>query len=392
MPLFLLSWYHFVLSFLGALIYRFPSKNIKVIGVTGTKGKTSVVELVSRILEEAGYTTALIDSINFKIKDKQWKNDLKMTMPGRFKIQRFLRKAKDCDYAVLEVTSEGILQYRHRFIDFNTAVFTNLSPEHIERHGSFEKYRQAKAELFKKCKNIHIINKDDDNADYFLEIFSKKKITYSINNQSDNKAELTDNGFQLNNVQFNLKLIGKFNIYNSLAAISIALSQGIDLQTCKKALEKVKGIPGRMEIVIKEPFKVVVDYAHTPDSLEKVYNILKGKRMICVLGSCGGGRDKWRRPKMGQIAQRYCDEIIITNEDPYDEDPMEIIEQIAKGIKARKILDRRQAIKQALQLAESNDIVVITGKGSEIWMCVEKGKKIPWSDVQIVREEYERLK
>jgi len=402
-PSFLLSWYHFGLAFLSALIYSFSSKKLKVIGVTGTKGKSTVVELAGVILENAGYKVASVSSIKFKIDKKEWPNKLKMTMPGRFKLQGFLRKAvkAGCQYAILEVTSEGILQHRQKFIDFDIALFTNLSPEHIERHGSFEKYRQAKGKLFQATKNIHIINIDDENAEYFLQFPAKKKYTYGLNKGDINNKDL----------QLNLQLIGNFNIYNALAAICAGMSQGVNLETSKKALEKVREIPGRMETVIEKPFKVIVDYAHTPDSLEKVYQTLKTNnyklktaRMICVLGACGGGRDKWKRPKMGEIAAKYCDKIILTDEDPYDENPMEIIKQVAEGafkeisVNPRryprksasiyKILDRKEAIKKALEMAKEGDTVIITGKGCEPWMCLANGKKIPWDDKKIVREAY----
>jgi len=402
-PSFLLSWYHFGLAFLSALIYSFSSKKLKVIGVTGTKGKSTVVELAGVILENAGYKVASVSSIKFKIDKKEWPNKLKMTMPGRFKLQGFLRKAvkAGCQYAILEVTSEGILQHRQKFIDFDIALFTNLSPEHIERHGSFEKYRQAKGKLFQATKNIHVINIDDENAEYFLQFPAKKKYTYGLNKGDINNKDL----------QLNLQLIGNFNIYNALAAICAGMSQGVNLETSKKALEKVREIPGRMETVIEKPFKVIVDYAHTPDSLEKVYQTLKTNnyklktaRMICVLGACGGGRDKWKRPKMGEIAAKYCDKIILTNEDPYDENPMEIIKQVAEGafkeisVNPRryprksasiyKILDRKEAIKKALEMAKEGDTVIITGKGCEPWMCLANGKKIPWDDKKIVREAY----
>ena len=385
-PEFLLSWYHFILAFLGAFFYQFPSKKIKVIGVTGTNGKTTVVELLTKILEEAGFKVAVLSSIKFKIREKEWSNKLKMTMPGRFKIQRFLRQAVNsgCQCAVLEVTSEGILQHRHQFINFDVAVFTNLSPEHIERHGSFEKYREAKGKLFENTKNVHVINIDDKNADYFLQFEARKKYTYGLEQGEINNK----------NIQFNLKLPGEFNIYNALAATCVGLSQGISLDVCKKAVEKVEGIPGRMELVISRPFKVIIDYAFTPAALEKVYQTIQNTKLICVLGACGGGRDKWKRPVLGEIAAKYCDEVFVTNEDPYDENPMEIIEQVARGTKgrAKKIVDRREAIKEALKSAKLGDTVIITGKGSEPWMCVKGGKKIPWNDREVAKEEFNKLK
>jgi len=409
-PSFLIDWYHFSLSLLGAVLYGFPSKKIKVIGVTGTNGKSTTVDLITRILEEAGYSVASLSSIKFKIKDRERPNELKMTMPGRFKIKQFLSQAvkSGCQYAVLEVASEGVKQHRHRFIDFQVAVFTNLTPEHIEAHGGFENYKKAKGSFFRSVKGVHVVNIDDKYADYFLSFPSDKKYVYGIKNKledkrwdsvraSDVNSSCNGTSFTVNNIAFNLKLLGEFNIYNALAAVCVGLSQGIGIETSKKALEKAEGVSGRMEEVISSPFKVFVDYAFTPNALEKVYQTIRSgfspSKMICVLGSCGGGRDKWKRPVLGEIAAKYCDDIIVTNEDPYDEDPVAIIEQVFKGTegKAQKILDRRGAIKIALELAEENDAVVVTGKGCEPWICLANGKKIPWDDRKIVKEEFDKI-
>jgi len=404
-PNFLLNIYHYKLALLAAILFWFPSKGLTVIGVTGTSGKSTTVDFITRILEESGQKVASLSSIRFKIAKKEWKNELKMTMPGRFKLQSFLKQAKKsgCKYVVLEVTSQGIEQYRHKFINFKTAVFTNLSPEHIESHGGFENYRNAKLKLFKIAKNTHIINLDDLNSEDFLKITAKEKWGYGFKNFNlqlsdsniktifaDNILETVDGlKFSVENIEFNLNLLGRFNVYNVLAAICVGSSEGVSLTLCKTALEKAKGIIGRMEVAVEKPFKIIVDYAHTPEQLESVYKSLQDKPLICVLGSCGGGRDKWKRPVLGKIAKDYCKEVIITNEDPYDENPMEIIEDVAKGAdgKARKILDRREAIETALKLATPNDTVIITGKGSEPWMCIKNGKKIPWDDCQIAREE-----
>ena len=186
--------------------------------------------------------------------------------------------------------------------------------------------------------------------------------------------------------------MGDFNVYNALAAISVGLLQGVSLKTCKEALEKVQTIPGRMEIVVKNPFLVVVDYAHTPEQLEKVYKSLNKNPLVCVLGSCGGGRDKWKRPVLGKIAQKYCQKVIITNEDPYDEDPLSIINQVAEGAaSALKVLDRREAINKALKIAKKGDTVIITGKGSEPLMCLSEGKKIPWDDREVTKQELKKI-
>ena len=393
-PEFFLGWYHQFWPLLGAILFRTPSRHIKVIGITGTNGKTTVTHLATEILEAAGYKVASISSLRFKIGDREWKNELKMTMPGRMKIQKFLREAVDarCQYVVMEVTSEGIKQYRHKFIDFDLAVFTNLTPEHIESHGGFENYKKAKGELFKIAKEA-VINLDDPHAEYFSALCKGKKYGYSTRSKK---------------IEFTLPLLGEFNLSNALAAAYVGLSQGVDVRIIKEALEATKGIPGRMEIIVREPFSVIVDYAHTPDALEKVYKTLQKSRMICVLGSAGGGRDKWKRPQMGKIAAHYCDEIILTNEDPYDEDPKKIISQIEAGIRSEdpcsvcigpnqdqntphapreivKILDRKEAIKKALQIAKHNDTVIITGKGAEPWLMTREGK-IPWDDRKIVKD------
>ena len=389
-PDFLLSWYHLGWVLLGAIIYRFPSRKLKVIGVTGTNGKSTVVFFISQILEEAGYSVAALSSIQFKIKDKIWPNTLKMTMPGRMKIQKFLRQAfrAGCQYAVLEVTSEGIKQHRHEFIGFDSAVLTNLTAEHLESHGGFANYKKAKGKLFQslKANGKSIVNLDDPQANYFRQFPAKEKIGYTTNSK----------------IEFNLNLLGQFNISNALAARAVAQAEGISLAKIKTALEKIKSIPGRLEIVIKEPFTVIVDYAHTPDALEKVYQTAREVsqgQLIGVLGAAGGGRDKWKRPALGKIAGKYLDKIIITNEDPYDEDPSQILSEIKSGISnyqfpisnLYEILERRKAISKAIKLARPDDVVIITGKGCEPWMCLAKGRKIPWDDRKIVREEFKRL-
>lgn len=418
-PDFALAWHHRAFPILGALLYRFPSRKLVVIGIAGTNGKSTVVQLITDIFKEAGFKTASISSVRFQINGKEWQNKLKMTMPGRLKIQRFLRQAVSagCQYAVLEVTSEGIKQFRHKLIKFDLAIITNSSKEHIEAHGGFENYRRAKGELFKTPGlKISMVNLDDENADYFLQFPTKEKWGYRIKDKTKNtkarsviqKLKIVEGKspevladrvkFSIDNVEFDLRLLGEFNIYNALSAICVGLSQGISLGLIKQALEKIQEVSGRMELVIKEPFKVYVDYAHTTVALESVYKTLSApvsrdpkSKLICLLGACGGGRDKWKRPEFGRLASEYCDKIILANEDPYDENPIQIIEDVEKGIfqdiDYEKILDRREAIKKVLAVAKPGDTVIITGKGSEPWLCAANGKKIPWDDRQVVREE-----
>ena len=230
--------------------------------------------------------------------------------------------------------------------------------------------------LFKATKNIHVINADDGNAQYFLNISAKRKITFSCKDSA-----------------INLTLEGTFNRCNAACAIAVAKVYGVDKVICVAALSKVKMIPGRMEVVSPAGGpKIIVDYAHTPDQLESVYVSIKkpSSQLICVLGSCGGGRDKWKRPVLGQIAEQYCDRVFLTNEDPYDEDALSIIKEVASGIKnsanIEQTLDRKEAIEKAIATAKPEDTVIITGKGSEPWMCLANGKKIPWDDRKIARE------
>lgn len=397
--------YHWVLAWVATILYGFPSRGMRVIGVTGTNGKSTVVHLLNAVLEEAGEKTASLSSLRFRICGEEQKNELKMTMPGRFLLQRFLSQAKraGCRYVVLEVTSEGIKQFRHVGISFYMAVLTNVTPEHIESHGGFENYRAAKAELFKKAPR-HVFNGEDANIEYFLAIPARERIVYLTKDLPRD---------------FHPKLLGDFNLQNLAAAYQAARLLGIEPEIIKRALEKVDGVPGRLEFVMRDPFSIVVDYAHTPDALEKVYKTLRSthlvakllsgsddsvaRRLICVLGACGGGRDRWKRPEMGKIAAEHCDEIILTNEDPYDEDPASILDDIERGFlnikdpnfrfqNYEKILDRKEAIRKALGKAQSGDIVIITGKGAEPWIMGPRGTKIPWDDREVVREGYKRLK
>lgn len=381
--------YHYILAHWGAFIYKFPSKHLFVIGVTGTKGKTSTIELINAGLEEAGFKTALNSSLRRKINRESVWNDGR-SMPGRFYLQEFMREAlqKDCEYAIVEVTSEGVVQHRHRAIDFDAGVFLNLKPEHIESHGSFEKYKEAKLKFFRhmgrfssKKNKYFFVNRDDDAADDFI------------------RAAETDGAAEGVNVRVIIygasetpsNLLGDFNKYNIGAAEAVLRSIAIPDEVIERAFKKFKVIPGRLEEVADKPFKAYVDYAHTPDSLEAVYKTLKKQdsKLICVLGAAGGGRDKWKRPEFGKIADTYCDEIILTDEDPYDEKPEKILEEIEAGIKNKtphKILDRREAIKYAFSLAKPGDTVIMTGKGSERGIHVAKGEVIPWSDKEAALE------
>jgi len=409
--------YHLAMAFLGALLHGFPSRKMIVVGVTGTKGKTTTCNLIGQILTSAGFRVGVLTTVNIKIAEKEFINRTKQTMPGRFGLQKLLSEMEQggCQYAVVETSSEGILQHRHRFIDYRVAVFTNLSPEHIERHGSFERYRDAKTELFKivarRSGGIGVYNLDDKNVLYFLKPNVKVKYGYGQKASGQYTVPI-ENKYQISNVKlgrdtirfrmagktFEAPLRGEFNVYNAAAAICTALSQGVSAQTIQAALREARQIPGRMELVNKgQKFTVVVDYAHEPASLEAAYKALKlfrPKKIIGLLGAQGGGRDMWKRPAMGKVAADYCNEIVLTNEDPYDEDPMSIMNDVERGILGEKkkrvsvykIIDRKDAIRKAISLARPGDAVLLTGKGGEVWMCVEGERKIPWDEKRVVEE------
>lgn len=386
--------YHWMLAWAAALRYGLPSRKLFVIGVTGTNGKSTVVALLSAVLQEAGVPTASASSLRFQIRDREERNMLKMTMPGRFRLQRFLRDAvaAGCSHAIIEVTSEGIKQYRHLGTTFSMAILTNVTPEHIESHGTFERYRDTKAKLFYRAP-IHVLNADDPNKDFFELIPAKLTRMYSRAEVSSDIAP---------------HFIGDFNKENIAAVIAAARILNISDEVIARALKKVEGVPGRLEFVAHEPFSVVVDYAHTPDALTKVYKTLRprARQLICVLGSAGGGRDIWKRPEMGAIAASHCDRIFITNEDPYDEDPMEIVRAVAQGAEEAAVVregshqkaahpeivpDRREAIQKAIQAAAPGDTVIITGKGAEPYLVVADGKKIDWDDRVVAREELGKI-
>ena len=402
--LFFQPLYHRLVALLGALLYQFPSKKLFVVGITGTKGKSSTTELLNSILEEAGYKTALISTIRIKIGEKTRSNLMKMTMPGLFFIQCTLYDAlqKKCTHAIIEMTSEGVKQFRHLYIDLDVLIFTNIAPEHIESHGSFKKYLKAKlalrdALLHSSKKKVSVIaNIDDPHGKDFLTASRAAQVPYSL---KDISYTQTSQGLSIRykNIKIRSQLEGEMNAMNILAAVKLAEYLGIPAERIVRGIEKVAVIPGRLEHVREgQLFDVVIDYAHTPDSLLKLYQTFKEKKKICVLGNTGGGRDRWKRPEMARIAEEFCESVILTNEDPYDENPRSIVEEMAKGMKQSPtiIMDRREAIREALMKASKmagNSIVLITGKGTDPYIMEARGRKTPWSDARVVREELERL-
>jgi UDP-N-acetylmuramoyl-L-alanyl-D-glutamate--2,6-diaminopimelate ligase len=395
--------YHLALAVTGTIIYRKPSRHIYVIGVTGTKGKSSTTEFVNAVLEGAGKKTAILSTIRFKIGEKTRANKYKMTMPGRFFTQKFLREAVDagCEYAIIEMTSEGARFFRHIGIEMDALIFTNLSPEHIESHGSFAKYKSCKLRLIKqltksnKPNRLSIANTDNEHAHSFLISPIEKNLSYSLKDIHILSETHHSTIIDYKGNQITIPLPGKFNILNALAALTLAHEIGITDADAKRGIESLSLIRGRVEkIDCGQNFTVIVDYAHTDDSLTKLYETFEDSRKIAVLGSTGGGRDTWKRPVLGKIADTYCDEIIITNEDPYDENPLSIINDVASGVTSHTphiIIDRREAIRKALSLAQGGDTVLITGKGTDPYIMGPNGTKEIWDDAEVTREEIRKI-
>ncbi len=419
-----LHLYHLTFAYLATIFYHFPSKKIIVIGVTGTKGKTSTANFIWSALSNCGVKTGIISTANIRIGDFEQVNDFHMTMPGRFSIQKFLRKMlrEKCECVIVEITSQGLVQSRHIGIDFDIAVFTNLSPEHIESHGNFENYKKAKSILFdtlskskqkffkgKKVLKTIIANADDENADYYLASKADQKITYSVKEDSDMQAKNSSEvdgkvSFVLDDKKVEISIPGQFNIWNALPAIAVAKVLNLDMNQAIEGIKKITKIPGRMEeIPCNLGFRVFVDYAHEKNSMtwavKTSRNLALQNKVIILLGAEGGGRDKVKRKDMGEIVGRGADYVICSNVDPYEDDPLPIADDIALAAesvgKKREenlfvILDRREGIKKALSLAGLGDVIMFTGKGAEQSMIIG-GKTIPWDDREVVLEEIKKI-
>ncbi len=422
----LVLMYHYFVAIFATLYYGFPSKKMIVIGVTGTKGKTSTINFIWSCLQAGGYKTGIISTANIRIGEKEFLNEYHMTMPGRFTIQKLMAQMvkNGCKFCIVETTSEGIKQYRHIGAYYDIAVFTNLSPEHLEAHGgSFEKYKQMKTKMFaalsshkkvingKRIEKVIIANKDSEHTDYFLNFKADKKITFAIDNKADyvaNNIQEINTGvsFEVAKIIFKIDILGKFNVYNALPAIIVCRLVGISDYLIAKGLLELQTIPGRMEKIDEgQNFTILVDYAHEKESITNILqtaNNMKNTwaKTIILLGAEGGGRDKAKRPIMGELAAKMADYVIVSNVDPYEDDPKQILEDIAvsseKFGKIRNqnlfvIEDRKSGIKKALSLAKVDDIVLITGKGAEQSIIIA-GKRFAWDDRQVVKEELTKLK
>ncbi|QQS61808.1 MAG: UDP-N-acetylmuramoyl-L-alanyl-D-glutamate--2,6-diaminopimelate ligase [Candidatus Moraniibacteriota bacterium] len=400
--------YHLIQAGIASYWYGFPSKKLKIIGITGTDGKTTTANMIAKILEKSGYRVALASTINFRINGEEEINKTKFTTQSSFEVQKFLARAyeKKCEYVIIEVSSHALDQNRLWGIHFDSAVLTNITREHLDYHKTMHSYREAKKKLFKKAHTI-ILNETLSDIEDFLHVFAKKKITYGIKVKSRKGNEeyiqakniqdhFKGSTFLIKEQLFTLHIPGIFNIENALAAIATANALEINLQNCAEALSEISEISGRMEMISNDRgIVILIDYAVTLEALNQVYSLItKSKgyaRIISVFGACGD-RDRGKRPLMGSIVDEYADIIILTNEDPYWENPERIIDEIEVGIQKKRkgenlfrIFDRKEAIKKALEMAKNNDFVVITGKGAEETMNV-CGKMIPWNDKRVVEK------
>lgn len=395
--------YHYLLAWAGAIKYRHPSRDLTVVGVTGTKGKSTSVEILAHILRGAGFKTASLSTIQFNIDGEAQRNLFKMTMPGRFFVQSFLRQAVDagCTHVVTEMTSEGAKQSRHKFIDIDALIFTNLTPEHIESHGSFDNYKNAKlsiaqavADSPKRPRTI-VANTDDEHGADFLKFEIEQALGYSLKDLTLHTLQKDSVTLVIDEVTIRVPLVGIFNIYNVLGAITYARTLGVSLEQISGSLATLPPVSGRVEQFHTAPdaakkLTVVVDYAHTPDSLRQLYEAFPNRSKTGVLGNTGGGRDTWKRPEMGAIAEEHCDHIILTNEDPYDEDPQAIVDAMRRGMSddapVEIIMDRRTAIQTAIERTPDGGVVLVSGKGTDPYIMGPNGTKQTWSDAAVVTE------
>jgi len=421
----LLSFYHYLKASAAAFLYGYPSEQMLVVGVTGTKGKSTTANFLWAGLTGVGLKTGMIGTANIKIGSSEFLNTYRMTMPSPFVIQRTLRKMFNmgCQAVVVETTSQGIMQFREKGINYDILIFTNLTPEHIESHGSFENYRAAKQKIFKnlnasprkalknlgKIPKVIIVNADSPEAQNFLKFPADKKLTYGFKNDVNVRA--TDVKENRDGVHFNwngrgidLKTLGAFNVYNVLPVLAVGEILNFDLDRLIKGIEGLSIVPGRMEILEREPFYVIIDYAHEPASMRQALTAVRkiissGRRIVVLMGAMGGDRDKQKRPTLGSIGAQLADYVVISNEDPVDEDPMKIISEIASGALKKgkidgenlfRIKDRREGIIKCLKLARPGDAVIITGKGSEQSILVGS-KRIPWDDRAVTRQELTKL-
>ncbi|MEK6265085.1 MAG: UDP-N-acetylmuramoyl-L-alanyl-D-glutamate--2,6-diaminopimelate ligase [Clostridium sp.] len=388
------------LSISAANYYNDPSSKMKMIGVTGTNGKTTSAFMIKAILEAQGYKVGLIGTIANYIDQK--KIHTERTTPESLELQELFAQMVDAsvDYCVMEVSSHSLYLDRVYGIEFCDSIFTNLTQDHLDFHKTFENYFDAKLKLFYNSKNS-IINIDDTYGEKAFSLIKSSKLTFGLNHKADIRAidiKMNSRGSKFTleysgkSIEIELKIPGNYNVYNALGSIAVCLNQGIELQVIKLGLQEVQ-VPGRCEIVggnYNLGFEIILDYAHSPDGLENILKTARGftkSKLISVFG-CGGDRDKTKRPIMGKIGTDLSDYSVITSDNPRNEDPLDIIKDVVREIKKDNfeiIENRREAIKRAMEIAEKDDVIVIAGKGHEDYQVL-KGKTIHFDEREVVSQ------
>lgn len=396
------------LAVMASNFYGAPSENLKLVGVTGTNGKTTIASLLFQLFKKAGYKVGLLSTVKIVIDNKTYKAT--HTTPDSLTINRYLKDMNDAgvEFCFMEVSSHGIHQNRIEGLCFEGGIFTNLSHDHLDYHNTFAEYRDVKKTFFDALspKAFALVNTDDKNGLVMLQNTKAKKYTYALKGYADYKAQILENQFgglllKVNDSEVWTRLIGSFNAYNVLAIYAAAELLGLEKVEVLRLISELESVSGRFQYIISdEKITAIVDYAHTPDALKNVLETInsirtKNEELITVVG-CGGDRDKTKRPKMGHIASALSTKVIFTSDNPRSENPEAILEDIEKGVEPQNfkktvtISDRKQAIKTACQLAQANDIILIAGKGHETYQEI-RGERFDFDDYKIVQEFLKQL-
>jgi UDP-N-acetylmuramoyl-L-alanyl-D-glutamate--2,6-diaminopimelate ligase len=396
------------LAFLAANYYDNPSENIRLVGITGTNGKTTIASLLYQLFKKAGYKVGLLSTVKIMVDEQEFKAT--HTTPDSLNINKYLdlMVQEGCEFCFMEVSSHGVHQKRTEALRFVGGVFTNLSHDHLDYHNTFAEYRDVKKSFFDSLTKdaFAITNIDDKNGLVMLQNTKAKKLSYALKTYADYKAQILENQLtglllKINDNEVWVKLIGSFNAYNLLAIYGVAVELGIEKEEALRLLSELESVSGRFQFIVSNSkITAIVDYAHTPDALENVLKTIedirtKNEQLITVVG-CGGDRDKTKRPIMANIASSMSDKAIFTSDNPRTENPETIIEEMEKGVepqnfkKTVSILDRKQAIKTACQLANPNDIILIAGKGHETYQEIN-GVRHDFDDLKIVTELLQQL-
>jgi UDP-N-acetylmuramoyl-L-alanyl-D-glutamate--2,6-diaminopimelate ligase len=396
------------MAFMAANYFENPSQKLKLVGITGTNGKTTVASLLYQLFQKAGYKAGLLSTVKILVDTKEYKAT--HTTPDSITINYYLKEMVDegVDYCFMEVSSHGIHQKRTEGLQFAGGVFTNLSHDHLDYHPTFSEYRDVKKSFFDNLPKtaFALSNSDDKNGSVMLQNTGARKLTYALKTYSDYKAQILENQLsglllKINDNEVWVRLIGTFNAYNLLAIYGTAVELGLESLEVLRLLSELESVSGRFQFIVsKGNITAIVDYAHTPDALENVLKTIndirtKNEQLITVVG-CGGDRDKTKRPIMANIASTLSDKLIITSDNPRTENPETIIAEMEQGVapqnfkKTVSISDRKQAIKASCQLAQANDIILIAGKGHETYQEIN-GVRQNFDDMKIVKEMLDQL-